>query len=241
MLYAFKCLFYVTLTILLLVMIDFINCWKQEIRKILPMLEVQSNLLREDTRQLVSRELGEMRYLLASELENTRAELKDTTLLLDSRLASIQDDLNTHLLVVGDSLDARADALQLSIDSILQPMASVATELEEAAPMFLDCEFNPNCFFNRWVGMGQGIERASYATADMAEAARDFMKNEFPILIDSSVKISDNIEKGTGHLAVVAEKLATPAPWYQRILSYAVSGAYIFRVYDLLTGDDVSP
>jgi ABC-type transporter Mla subunit MlaD len=75
---------------------------------------------------------------------------------------------------IGDTLD-RADAalgkveeLRGDLKPILDHASGVAKQVDDAAPLFLDCEFNADCLFNRYVGASKGIERAALNFGQMS-------------------------------------------------------------------------
>jgi hypothetical protein len=75
---------------------------------------------------------------------------------------------------IGDTLD-RADAALGKVEELrgdlkptLDHAGSVAKQADEAAPLFLDCQFNPDCLFNRYVGAAKGIESAAQNVGRMS-------------------------------------------------------------------------
>ncbi len=168
-----------------------------------------------ETRNLVSNELLFTRETLSDELSKTRADLRFSVLIADNRAASIQADLNTQLLEANNTFDtqltkteadlaANMSMLNSNIATLTVPMASVMSQVNDTAPMFLDCEYNSDCLFNRWVGMGRSIEKVAENGADT----------------------SKNVAKLTEDLSKFTFEITKPKPWYKHIIDYGKLAVY---------------
>jgi hypothetical protein len=168
-----------------------------------------------ETRNLVSNELSATRKTLSSELTKTRADLRFSILVADSRAASIQADLNARLLEANSTLDmqltkteadlaANMSTLNSNIATLTAPMASVMSQVNEASPLFLDCDHNSDCLFNRWVGMGRSIEKVA----------------------ENGAETSKNISKLTEDLSKFTNEITKPKPWYKHIIDYGKLAVY---------------
>lgn len=127
---------------------------------------------------------------------------------------------------VGDTL-ARVDTALGEVEELrgdlkptLEHAASVSKQVDDAAPLFLDCEFNQDCFFNRYVGASKGIERAamnlSLMSADVTAA--------LPPAITTWQGIGTNVAGITANV----NQLTKPK-WYDRLLGYGLNGVVIYR------------
>jgi hypothetical protein len=147
-----------------------------------------------NTRILVTDEIAKTSHLLSTELSKTRNTAVDITTVLDNRIAVIQADLDKQLTVTNSTL---AESLK--------PFNSIGKQIDAVAPMFLDCEYNADCFFNRYVGTMRGIEKMSQNGAETSK---------------SITKISDNVSK-------VTDEFVKPKPWYKTLLNYVTSSAIV--------------
>jgi hypothetical protein len=75
-------------------------------------------------------------------------------------------DLNGQLLSItkpaADSAE-NLSALLKGAQPVLASAASVTHQVDEALPLWLDCEFNPDCAFNRYQGTMKAIEKTAIA------------------------------------------------------------------------------
>jgi hypothetical protein len=197
---------------------------KTEVPKLLPALQETINQQGEQTRQaalsaidsqsnniskLVSKELGEARKLVAAELNNTRNVLSSELALTresadkiavmsDSRLAAIQTDLNTQIDKIKTDLNTQLTAANFTLSNTLEPMTNIGKQFADAAPLFLDCDHNADCFFNRYVGAARAVENGSGSLASIANTADKYTK-----------------------------KLTEPKPWYKHFYDLAITTAIV--------------
>ena len=127
---------------------------------------------------------------------------------------------------VGDTLGridtalARVEELRGDLKPALDHTASVTRQIDDAAPLFLDCEFNPDCLFNRYVGASKGIERAALNFGQMSSDVRAAL----PTAIDTWQGIGGNVNGITANV----NRLTKPR-WYDRLLGYGLNGVVIYR------------
>jgi len=103
---------------------------------------------------------------------------------------------------------------------VLDHAASIAAQADAAAPMFLDCDHNPDCLFNRYVGASKGIERASVNVVLMTADVRQAL----PAAITTWQGIGTNVNGITDNV----NKLTRPK-WYDRALGYGFTGLAMYR------------
>ena len=127
---------------------------------------------------------------------------------------------------IGDTL-ARADTALAAVTGLrqdLQPMlqhsASIAAQFDDALPLFLDCDHNPDCVFNRYVGASRGIEQAA---RHFGQASSDFSR-----AVPGMLFTWDRIGSGVAGTAGNLERLTKPH-WYDRLLGYGLNGVVIYR------------
>jgi hypothetical protein len=150
------------------------------------------------------------------------------------QIAAIRTDALTEVGAIrttadrrmGDTLERVAGALGMveELRGDLQPVvthaASFTKQVDDAAPLFLDCEYNPDCFFNRYVGASKSIERAA---GNFAQVSLDF-RNALPTGIATWQGIGTNVAGITGNI----NQLTKPR-WYDRLLGYGLNGVIIYR------------
>jgi hypothetical protein len=73
----------------------------------------------------------------------------------DRQLAGARSDLNGQLTMLNSTASALA-----------KPLAGSAQQVDDALPLWLDCEYNPDCAFNRYQGVAKAVEQAAIAISD---------------------------------------------------------------------------
>jgi hypothetical protein len=127
---------------------------------------------------------------------------------------------------IGDTL-ARVDTALGKIEELrgdLKPVfdhaANLTKQVDDAAPLFLDCEFNQDCVFNRYVGASKGVERAAMNFGQMSADVRAAL----PAAITTWQGIGTNV----GGITANINQLTKPR-WYDRLLGYGLNGVVIYR------------
>jgi hypothetical protein len=119
-----------------------------------------------------------------------------------------------------DSALAATTSLEAELRPTLRHSASVAAQIDDSLPMFLDCDHNPDCVFNRYVGVSRGVETAA---TDVSAMSRDF-RRDWP----SYLKTWQNIGTQTDGFVANMNRITRPH-WYDRLIGYTVNGALIYR------------
>ena len=155
----------------------------------------------------------------------TRAERQSAALRTDvmTEVAEIRKMADRRL---GDTL-ARADtalgtveALRRDLQPVLDNSAAIAAQVNASLPLFLDCDHNVDCVFNRYVGASKGIERAAQ---NFGQASTTF-NNAFPRILGSA----DSLVADSAATAANIKRLTTPK-WYDRLIGYGLNGVVIYR------------
>jgi hypothetical protein len=127
---------------------------------------------------------------------------------------------------LGDSL-ARADRALGTVDALRQDLkptlehsAAITAQVDDAMPLFLDCDHNPDCVFNRYVGASRGIERAALnfgkASTDVSTA------------LPGAIATWQSIGANANEIATNVNQLTKPK-WYDRLIGYGLNGVVIYR------------
>ena len=190
----------------------------------------------------VSVQLAAARVALVGEVEATRKDLtsqiegarKDVLGRSERQVAALRGDLRgearefrgTADRRIGDTL-ARVDTalskfeeLRSDLKPSLDHAASITRQVDDAAPLFLDCESNQDCVFNRYVGASKGIERAAMNFGQMSTEIRTAL----PVVITTWQDIGTNVNGITANV----NRLTKPR-WYDRALGYGFTGLAIYR------------
>ena len=127
---------------------------------------------------------------------------------------------------LGDTL-ARADralgtvdALRQDLKPTLEQTAAITAQVSDAMPLFLDCDHNPDCVFNRYVGASRGIELAAN---NFGKASTD-VSTALPGAITTWQSIGAN----ANGIASNVNQLTKPK-WYDRLIGYGLNGVVIYR------------
>jgi len=176
-------------------------------------------------------------------LQEARAPRRDVLVRTERQVAAIRGDAVTQLAQfretadrrVGDTL-ARADAaldtvkgLRQDLRPTLEHSAAIAGQVDDSLPLFLDCDHNPDCVFNRYVGVSKSVETAAQNFGAMSTD----IKRDLPVYRTTFKSIGSNIEGITGNV-----KTLTTPKWYDRVLGYGLSLGAAYR--DLNPGYNVA-
>ena len=176
----------------------------------------------------------EFRETRSELLAETRAARRDLLSRSEREVAAMRQDVIAQLSRfqetadrrVGDTL-ARADAALETVDGmrrdlqpVLQHSASIASQVDDSLPLYLDCDHNPDCVFNRYVGASKGIERA----ADNMGSASEDVRRALPEMLRTWNRIGVDVSGTAGNL----DRLTKPH-WYDRLIGYALNGILIYR------------
>ena len=155
----------------------------------------------------------------------TRSERQSAALRTDvmTEVAEIRKMADRRL---GDTL-ARADAalgtveaLRRDLRPVLDNSAAIAAQVNASLPLFLDCDHNVDCVFNRYVGASRGIERAALsfgqASTTFNSALPGFVRNADSLVADSAAT-ANNLNR------------LTKPKWYDRLIGYGLNAVVIYR------------
>jgi hypothetical protein len=117
----------------------------------------------------------------------------------------------------------RVDAALAEIRPVTEHAGNVLKQVDEAAPLFLDCDHNADCLFNRYVGTSKGIERAA---ENFGQASEDFRKALPPVLGNVELITAKFVQTEDQSQALMKEttgtmanfrKATTPLPGWARV------------------------
>jgi hypothetical protein len=199
--------------------------------------------------EAVPRELQATRASLIGAIGDTRVDLssqltairRDVLSRSDRQLTGLRSDLLGEADAVrqtadhrlGDTL-TRVDTALATVESLRQDLkpaldhsAGAAAQAESAAaqfnaalPLYLDCDHNPDCVFNRYVGVSKGIERAAGDFAGMTQQTRAAL----PPMLHTWNQIGLDVSATAQNI----NRLTKPH-WYDRLIGYGLNGAILYR------------
>jgi hypothetical protein len=186
------------------------------------------------TRELVDKVAADLAKRSERQIKALRADLRAESAAyrktFDGRLAAIQADAAGQLAgfrqVAAEQLgQANASigqlaALRADLKPSLDKTAAIAGQVNEVLPLFLDCEYNQDCIFNRYVGASKGFERAMLNFGQASQDAR--------LALPHMLTTWDQIGVDVSGTAANLNRLTKPR-WYDRLLGYGLNGVVIYR------------
>jgi hypothetical protein len=168
---------------------------------------------------------------LAGQIEASRKDLLGRT---ERQLAALRGDVMGQVAEtrkvadqrIGDTLAhvdtalGKIEELRGDLKPVFDHAASITRQVDDAAPLFLDCEFNQDCVFNRYVGASKGVERAAMNFGQMSA--------DVQTALPTAIKTWQGIGTNMGAITANVNRLTTPH-WYDRVLGYGLNGVVIYR------------
>jgi len=176
-------------------------------------------------------EMHELRTDVTKELTTARRDVVSRS---DRQVTALRHDLTREIDGIREMADRRigdtirrADAALGTVAGLRQDLApalansaAITSQVSEALPLFLDCDHNPDCVFNRYVGVSQGIERAA---RNFGAASQDF-RGALPRMLATWDQVGSNVSGTASNI----ERLTKPH-WYDRLIGYGLNGILIYR------------
>jgi hypothetical protein len=174
----------------------------------------------EATRRDLNLQITAARHDVLGRTERQTAALRTDVM---AEVAGIRETADRRL---GDTL-ARADralgtveALRQDLRPTLDHSGAITAQVNDALPLFLDCDHNPDCVFNRYVGASRGIERAAI---NFGKASSDVSSG-----LPEAVATWQSIGANANGIAANVNQLTKPK-WYDRLIGYGLNGIVIYR------------
>jgi hypothetical protein len=191
----------------------------------------------QNTRTALIGEIAASRIDLMQQIAATRRELLIQT---EHQADALRGDVKTEADAVlattdrrlGDTL-SRVDNALATLDSLHQELkpslagaAAITQQVNDALPLYLDCDHNPDCVFNRYVGVSKGVERAAL---NFGQTSQD-VRGALPPLLKTWSKIGVDVSVTANNI----QRITTPH-WYDRVLGYALNGVILYRNLNPIT------
>jgi ABC-type transporter Mla subunit MlaD len=133
------------------------------------------------------------------------ARVDNLTSVTDSQLTAMLSSLDAQLGRANDSL-SRFVTVAEGAAPVLENAAGISRQVNDALPLFTDCDHNPDCAFNRYVGTARGIEKMSAAVGAAA-----------PKLAESAVENGRNLAGITADVHSLTGRIAAPKSFLGRL------------------------
>lgn len=178
---------------------------------------------------MVDKDIAAAQTAVIGEIRGARADTVDQ--IAKARVAAVGQIAQTRRALVLQTLNARLDldekivaglklahfhasALEDQLDDTnkillgtAMPIAGIAHQINDAAPLFLDCDHNPDCVFNRYVGVSKGVEQSAIAIG-----------KAMPGLTVNIGDITHHADRIATTADAYVTKLTAPQPWWERVL-----------------------
>ncbi len=203
------CVLLAALVTLVLCTILFVRKTTKIVAGLPALIERQIREQGDETRRAALAAIGETRRELLGDIDRTRGELLTRvdrlTKRTDAQLAGVQVTVAGNLTRLNDSIEEIADAAA-GVKPVLTAAAGITAQIDYALPMFLDCTQNPDCAYNRYVGVAQSTEKAMLAVAATAPGTLK------------------SVESTVGSVASIARSWEKRRPLYIRALGWMCHG-----------------
>ena len=147
-----------------------------------------------ETRTTALAAIGDTRRELLAEVARTRGDLFARV----DRLTDVSERALSEVTASVDAVSGTATELR----PVLENAAKITAQVNDVLPMFVDCDHNPDCVYNRYVGVAQSTESAMRA---VAETAPGTLKS---------------VESTAGSVASIARSWEKQTPLYIRVLGW---------------------
>ncbi len=164
------------------------------------------------------------------------ALIREAVIKADAQVAGVRSDLRGPLEHVSGLRDDIREAMS-DVRPMLNNVRHLTKQVDAAAPLFLDCDHNPDCVFNRFQGTSKAIERSAQNFGQMSTEVRLAVPpaiHSFQAIQGSVKDTSQSIALGlprivqnVGGVAENVNRLTRPRIWDQ-VIKGAVAGAVTY-------------
>ncbi len=170
------------------------------------------------------------------------ALIREAVIKADMQVTGVRSDLRQPIAALSASVKhvsgLRDDIREAMSDvrPMLNNVRHLTKQVDAAAPLFLDCDHNPDCAFNRFQGTSKAIERSAQNFGQMSTEVRLAVPpaiHSFQAIQGSVKDTSQSIATGfpkivnnTGGIAENINRITKPR-WWETPLKAAVAGAVV--------------
>lgn len=178
--------------------------------------------------KLVHNEAEATRLVVAAQLHEATVDandrLADALAAFDKQLGTLNGTVANTLAPLPSTLDQQMTTLNGMLAKTLSPVEGLGEQLNSAAPLWLDCEFNPDCAFNRYQGVSKAFEKTALVIAAEAPAMAVSVDKIAKASADTAVSVAATSKE----VSVAAKAFNTPQTKMQQIRSWLLTIARIY-------------
>jgi hypothetical protein len=179
----------------------------------------------EATREMLSRLVTERGNALDAQLTGLRRDVRqmetDIARRAEGQLNLIRRDLNAQLSQLSGTVTNQTAAVTASAANVLQqygelsiPLNKTLKQVSETADLALDCDHNPDCVYNRYVGTMRGVEKTAVAVAKMADSVQQV-----------TPETARAVQHTSRDMAIIVNRFARPTHWVKSVIFTAARSA----------------
>ncbi len=169
--------------------------------------------------QIAAKASSQLTAIRVESLAEIRATRELVATRLDASLARVDAALGEIHGIREDVMPALAD-----LRVTLQHASSVAAQVDDVAPLFLDCRFNPSCAYNLAQGTGKAVEKAAQNVGAMSAEIRASL----PAQLDAVTKIEQSTAGIAADVHQVSSAYAKPTTLLGKIWAAIRTGAILY-------------
>lgn len=186
-------------------------------------LNFQLTGLRSDLTTQVSSIRTDLFSTVNSQISGIRSDLFSPANGQITALRGVVDKQLTSSLSKIDASISLISSLKSSLDPTVKNINEISKQVADASPLFLDCEFNPDCAFNRFQGTSKAIETSA---RDLSLMANEIQSTMPKVLADvrQGTEAGMKASQATQQLMSNLAKETKPLPAWLRI-PLSITGA----------------
>ncbi len=187
--------------------------------------------------------LADIGLLLPAKMERVTESVEGLTRAVENGqkdvrlLAGRAAETMGEVRMLRESLNGTIKGVELTVDrahATMGKVESIVVQVDSALPLFLECDHNPDCAFNRFQGTSKAIEQSSMAVARMANT----INLALPETVSSVHAIQSSVQDSTRTFALgfprfventngITENVnrLTRPRWWDTLIKGGVAGA----------------
>lgn len=134
-------------------------------------------------------------------------------------------DLNSKTIAAfGEGSQEQLAAFNATVATVAKPLAETTQQLDDALPLWLDCEYNPDCAFNRYQGVSKAIEQTAQAVAKAAPA----IAIDADAIAASGAGVAASADATGREVTIAAKRFNAPQSKWAQLRSWLLTIARIY-------------
>ena len=172
----------------------------------------------EAMREMLSRLVNERGNAIDKQLTGLRSDIRqmegDLAGRAEKHLSLMRRDLNTQLSSLNGTITSETARVTIPAADLIQKYAELSEpanrtlkQVSETAELALDCDHNPDCVYNRYVGTMRGVEKTSAAVAKMADSIQEV-----------TPETAKAVQSTSRDMAILVNRFTRPAHWAKTVI-----------------------